>query len=326
MGAESHFKISIAMATFNGDEYLQEQLDSFVCQGRLPDEVVVCDDGSTDNTLKILEAFNKASPFDVIVIKNSQNLGYTKNFEKALSLCSGQLIFLSDQDDVWFPTKIATVEQAFLENPDKLLIIHDGELVDETLVSHGATKRGQIIAGYGSDDSFITGALTAVRQDFLTYALPIPDGIVGHDGWLYNIAQLLGQRLVLHQSLQYIRRHTSNTSAWVASSVKPINRLSVAKSQFSTALANSYQDRLLYNSALIERLHLIGDLAEEKISKGLIRQWDECLHRERKAILNREELISRNFVQRKIMALRMLACGDYDHFNGLKSFMRDLIR
>lgn len=314
------------MATFNGGEYLQEQLDSFVCQERLPDELVVCDDGSADNTLEIVDAFKDTAPFDVVIIKNGHNLGYTKNFEKALSLCTGQLILLADQDDIWFPTKIGAIEQAFLGNPDKLLVIHDGALVDEAHVSHGATKRGQVVAGYGSDDSFITGALTAVRSGFLTYALPIPDGIVGHDGWLHNLARLLGKRLILNQSLQYIRRHTSNTSAWVASSVKPIDRFSVAKSQFSTTPATSYVDRLLYNSALIERLRLIGELPEGVVFKDLLRQADERLRTERKAIINRNKLVSRGFVQRKTMAVRMLASGDYAHFNGLKSFMRDLLR
>jgi glycosyltransferase involved in cell wall biosynthesis len=150
-------KISIAMATFNGAKYLGEQLETFISQERTPEELVVCDDSSTDATLSILEEFKCRAPFEVIVVKNDQNLGFTKNFEKALSICTGDLIFLSDQDDYWFPNKVSAVEKAFLENPDKSLVIHNGELADGNLVSHGMTKLGQIVAGYGSNDSFITG-------------------------------------------------------------------------------------------------------------------------------------------------------------------------
>ena len=319
-------KISIAMATFNGGKYLQKQLDTFVCQERLPDELVVCDDGSTDSTLKILEIFKDSAPFEVVIIKNDLTLGYTKNFEKALSACTGDLIFLSDQDDVWFPAKIAVIEQALLENPDKFLIIHDGMLVDETLVSYGATKRGQVVAGYGSDDSLITGALTAVQRKFLPFALPIPDAVVGHDGWLHNLSRIMGKRFVLNQSLQLIRRHTSNTSAWVASSVEPIDRFKVTKNQFLTTPATSYQDRLLYNTALIKRLDLIGEMPGDAVFKDLIAKKHVELCNERKVLISRQELLSQGFIERRMTAFRMLAFGDYKYFNGLKSFIRDMLR
>lgn len=326
MFTSARFKISIAMATFNGGKYLQNQLDTFVCQERLPDELVVCDDGSTDSTLKILEIFKDSAPFEVLIIKNDLTLGYTKNFEKALSACTGDLIFLADQDDVWFPAKIAVIEQALLEKPDKFLIIHDGVLVDEALVSYGATKRGQVVAGYGNDDSFITGALTVVQRKFLSFLLPIPDGINGHDGWLHNIARLLGKRFVLNQSLQYIRRHTSNTSSWIASSLQPINIISVAKSQLSTMPATSYQDRLLYNAELIKRLSSIGEMPDGVVFRDLISQRHAELQIERKSIIRREKLLSQGFFNRKVMAFRMLVICDYKYFNGLKSFLRDFTR
>ncbi|MFT6754528.1 MAG: glycosyltransferase involved in cell wall biosynthesis, partial [Candidatus Azotimanducaceae bacterium] len=123
-------KISIALTTYNGAAYLQAQLNSYLVQERLPDELVVCDDVSTDETVTILEAFKKTAPFQVRVIINELNLGFTKNFEKALLNCSGDLVFLSDQDDVWYPEKILVVVKAFLLNPDKYLLIHDGDLVD----------------------------------------------------------------------------------------------------------------------------------------------------------------------------------------------------
>src|SRR5215217_2190591 len=100
-------RISIAMATYNGAGYLQEQLESFLSQTRQPDELIVCDDGSGDATLDILERFRQSVPFAVQIHRNETRLGFTKNFEKALLKCSGDLVFLSDQDDVWFAPKVA---------------------------------------------------------------------------------------------------------------------------------------------------------------------------------------------------------------------------
>ena len=314
------------MATYNGAKFILAQLQAFSQQIRLPDELVICDDCSTDDTLAIVESFRNNAQFEIVVIRNSSNLGYTKNFEKALYNCTGDLIFLSDQDDVWFPNKVSIIEQAMLENTDKFLVIHDGELVDENLLSHGATKKGQIVAGYGSDDSFITGALTAVRREFLAYALPIPSGIVGHDGWLHNLSRLLGKRMVLDCTLQKIRRHTDNTSAWVASSVEPIGRLAVARSQFATKAAVSYQDRLCYNAALIERLRVVERISENFGTAECLRRGYDHLYSERRAIADRENLLKRGIVSRKIAALRMLFLGEYVHFNGFASFLRDLVR
>ena len=99
-------RISLAMTTYNGEDYLEEQLESFLRQTRIPNELIVCDDGSRDSTLNILEAFQLKAPFPVMINRNVENLGYTKNFENALSKCSGELIFLSDQDDIWEANKV----------------------------------------------------------------------------------------------------------------------------------------------------------------------------------------------------------------------------
>ena len=184
-------KISIAMAAYNGEKYLRAQLESFLLQSRLPDELIVCDDGSTDATLEILELFRQKAPFNVYIFRNKINLGFTKNFEKSIMKCSGDLIFFSDQDDIWFNNKVEVIEKACVSNPEKLLLIHDGKLVDENLNWYGTTKLGQVVSGYGRTDALVMGGLTAVRKKFILLALPMPVGVVGHDVWLHNIAQLL---------------------------------------------------------------------------------------------------------------------------------------
>ena len=121
--------ISIALCTYHGERFLQEQLDSFLQQTRLPDELVVCDDGSTDLTVPILEAFGVQAPFPVRLSINSQNLGFTKNFEKAISLCRGEIIAMSDQDDVWLPEKLEKFEQVFVNRPQLGYVFCNAQVV-----------------------------------------------------------------------------------------------------------------------------------------------------------------------------------------------------
>src|SRR5690242_1846918 len=99
-------RISVAMCTFNGARFLPEQLESITAQTRLPDELVICDDRSADESLEIIRAFLDRPPFTVRLEINERNLGSTKNFEKAIGLCQGEIIALADQDDVWFPQKL----------------------------------------------------------------------------------------------------------------------------------------------------------------------------------------------------------------------------
>jgi glycosyltransferase involved in cell wall biosynthesis len=313
------------MATYNGAKHIQEQLDSFLEQTRIPDELVVCDDGSTDDTLDILERFHVKAPFDVKIYRNEINLGFTKNFEQALLKCSGDLLFLSDQDDLWFNNKLSEVERVFLANATKLLVVSDGNLVDENLNWHGVTALSQVLSGYGSSDALVVGALTAMRKEYLSFALPVPEGLVGHDIWLHNLARHLDTRFIIDHSLQSIRRHSSNTSNWVASSVTKINRYDVFKSQLKTVVSDGYEDRILINQSTSERLYLISEKVDY-FSKDILDSSQAYLELERLALEFRNRIPSANFIQRKAIALLMLLRGDYRFFNGYKSFFRDMAR
>ena len=118
-------KLSVAMATYNGEAFLRAQLQSLLSQTRLPDEVVVCDDCSRDATMEILEAFALEAPFDVLIARNEQTRGFVRSFEQALGQCSGGGILLSDQDDVWSPDKLSVIEKVFAEDPRVMVFIHD---------------------------------------------------------------------------------------------------------------------------------------------------------------------------------------------------------
>ena len=126
-------QVSIAMAVYNGAHFIEEQLDSFLRQARLPDELVVSDNASTDHTVQIVREFASHAPFPVRLCINGRNVGVTKNFEHAIEQSSGDLIFLSDCDDVWHPEKIAVMEQLLANDHNIVIALCDGEIVDEGL-------------------------------------------------------------------------------------------------------------------------------------------------------------------------------------------------
>src|SRR5215217_714545 len=105
-------KFSVAMCTYNGARFVAEQLASIAAQTRPPDELVVCDDRSTDATIAYVREFARTAPFPVRIFENEKNVGSTKNFERALELCEGDFIAFGDQDDVWLPEKLRKLEDA----------------------------------------------------------------------------------------------------------------------------------------------------------------------------------------------------------------------
>ena len=125
-GDGTSITISIAMATYNGDRYIGEQLDSLARQKLLPLELVVTDDGSSDGTLDILKAFSEGAPFPVRIFRNTTRLGYEENFLKAASLCNGDVIAFCDQDDIWMDRKLEVCAPMFAD-PSIVGVLHTGQ-------------------------------------------------------------------------------------------------------------------------------------------------------------------------------------------------------
>lgn len=121
--------ISVAMCTYNGSRYLTAQLSSLLRQLRPPDEVVICDDGSTDNTAALLLEFSQTAPFPVKLFRNERNLGYSRNFAQAISCCTGDIVALSDQDDIWYPQKLRRIVELFAADPRVGGVFSDGDLI-----------------------------------------------------------------------------------------------------------------------------------------------------------------------------------------------------
>ncbi len=217
--------ISVALCTYNGAAFLPAQWDSLCRQTRLPDEVVICDDGSTDKTLTTLATLANDAPFRVRINPNATQLGYTKNFEQSLSLCTGDLIFLCDQDDAWLPEKISTMV-AFMEaHPTLEMAFCNAQLADEHLnplpgtfwekVRFDAAARQRWQAGNAMDvllaGNRVMGCASVVRRRLLTKALPIPAEVPGYiyDGWLALVAAGTNSIQFIDQSLQLYRTHPS---------------------------------------------------------------------------------------------------------------------
>ena len=123
--------ISVALCTYNGALFINQQLESIVNQTHPVDEIVVCDDRSTDDTVKIIESFASQHPSIIVrLIINDNVLGVRMNFEKALNTCNGDIKFLSDQDDIWFPNKVETIVEYFQTNTDKSVVFSNANLIN----------------------------------------------------------------------------------------------------------------------------------------------------------------------------------------------------
>lgn len=127
----NRLSIAVAMCTCNGSRYVREQLQSIARQTTAADELVVCDDGSTDQTAPMVEEFAAGSPIRLRLARNPIALGCTRNFEQAIRLCSSQIIVLADQDDIWKPNKLAAIARAFADQPGAGYVFSDADIVDE---------------------------------------------------------------------------------------------------------------------------------------------------------------------------------------------------
>ena len=165
-------RVSIAMATCEGGRYLREQLDSLARQTRLPDELVISDDQSTDGTVDIARGFAAQASFEVRIEVNPRRIGVTGNFDHALSLCTGDIVLLSDQDDVWFPSKVEAILDIARGSSAACWMV-DALLADASLATTGARKMEQIRAARLPDSAMVMGCCAGFRRDLLDLLLPL---------------------------------------------------------------------------------------------------------------------------------------------------------
>lgn len=214
------------MATCNGSRFIRAQLESILPQLGSGDELIVSDDASTDDTLEIVRSFNDPR---IRLLTGNEFRSPVRNFEHALCNASGQIVVLSDQDDVWLPGRLDLVREHLGRHIDQVfLVMMDGEIVD----AQGACLEQSIFAANHAGrgilkniyDNTYTGCCLAFTRPLLEIALPFPHRIPMHDMWLGLLAEIFGQvEFVPAKTIQY-RRHGSNTSFSSSSVYKQVMR------------------------------------------------------------------------------------------------------
>ena len=205
--------VSIAICVYNGERFLREQLESLVQQTYPNIEIIAVDDCSTDSSVKILEEFAGKYPF-IKIFRNGQNLGYVKNFEKALTLCTGDFIALSDQDDIWDLDKIKLQAENIHDN---LLIYHDSLFIDES-GKDMHKKMSDVLHLYRGNQpetfllsNCVSGHSCFFKRELLPEILPFhPDQF--HDHWIAYVATNLGSIDFISQCLVSYRQHTTSST------------------------------------------------------------------------------------------------------------------
>lgn len=315
------------MATYNGAPYIREQLDSFARQARLPDELVVCDDGSSDGTLSIVEQFSREAPFVVRICRNESRLGYVRNFERAIGLCTGEIIFLSDQDDVWFPEKLRRVEAWSHEHPKALLFMNDAEIVLADGTPTGLTKLEQTRALGLSDDYFVMGCCMAIRATALPLFMPLLENVPSHDSWISQVAVWLGAKKSFPLVLQSYRRHGANASASVSSSLRKLGQLDLVIDLHGKDSLAPCLERIERLDQFESRLHRLGDQVLQPLGlDGVLAAGFDRLAQERRALMARANVLGRSGWRRFGPATLLFLRGQYRFFTGWKSYVKDLIR
>lgn len=226
--------ISICMATYNGANFIIDQLDSVISQLNKNDEIIIVDDCSNDNTVKIIqEAYGER----VNICINNNNIGAIKSFEKAISKASGDIIFLCDQDDIWFNNKVEIVLKNF-NSINTWIVVHDAYVLNGDLkkindswnIYNGNNKQG--IFKNIIKNSF-TGACMAFRKELLKEILPFPKEIEMHDQWIALVCMLNKKNIsYINKPLMNYIRHGNN-----ATGIKKRSTLTILKGRLNTIKA-----------------------------------------------------------------------------------------
>lgn len=324
--------VSVALCTYNGATYLAEQLGSILNQTMPPGQIVVSDDGSTDASLAIAEQVvaewrdgHPGITLDLIVLTNPTALGVTANFEQALAACTGDLIALCDQDDVWLPERLERMMAEFDRRAGLLLLHAEARLVDAAGAPLGLTllqtlgvseaDRAAVHEGRAIDAllrrNIVTGATMMVRRELVTEAIPFPAAWV-HDEWLAMVAAATGLVDLLEEPLTDYRQHGNN-------------QIGVTTLDASGKLGRLRASRTARNARLLARAEVLQQRAEgfEPAASAVVMALvDAKLDHERM-----RSALSPHRALRVAPIVRAWRRGDYTRFGlGLQDVLRDLVQ
>lgn len=207
-------KISVALAYYRGEQYIEEQLESILPQLSLTDEVVISVDDITESGKKLLRALQDGD--DRIRIIRGPGQGVVRNFDRAIRACRGDIVFLSDQDDIWADDKVSKVLKAF-EDPEVKAVLHDAQIIDESgklrhepsLFAFRKSKPG--LLKNLLRNSYV-GCCMAFRRDLIPLICPIPKEMYMHDFWIGLAAEKTGKVALIREPLLFYRRHSANVT------------------------------------------------------------------------------------------------------------------
>ncbi len=205
--------ISVVLAAYNGEKYIEEQINSILMQLSVIDELLISDDGSVDETISIVH--NIMQRDDRVKLLKGPHKGFVRNFEHAISHCRGDIIFFSDQDDIWLENKVCTIMKCFEQNADISCIRHNAIVIDTVgnvlIESYNKFRKSNV--GYIRNiiKNTFTGCCMAMRSDWVNKLLPIPEGIF-HDVWLGCLSCYFNKAVVIEDKLIKWRRHENNVT------------------------------------------------------------------------------------------------------------------
>ncbi|RSU07884.1 alpha-L-Rha alpha-1,3-L-rhamnosyltransferase [Vagococcus entomophilus] len=207
-------RISVCMATYNGEDYVDQQIKSILPQLSKGDELIISDDGSSDATLRIIKRIQQVEP-GIKLIKNVGS-GVIQNFETAIKYAQNELIFLADQDDIWHPEKVEIMKNYFEDYPDKQVLMSDLIVMDasgnEIMPSYYQFRKCKTGFLKNLFRSSYIGCAMVFRSEFKKEILPIPKTVPMHDMWIGLLADKKHQVLMIPEKLVFYRRHEKNVS------------------------------------------------------------------------------------------------------------------
>lgn len=320
-------RISVAMATYNGQRFLGEQLDSLLVQTVLPAELVVSDDGSDDDTIRIIQEFARRAPFPVRILEKDERLGFSDNFLHCAAACDSELVAFCDQDDVWLPKKLE-MGLARLQADDSLLSLHRLTMTDGALQPTGLWTQGiegdAVFAaceldpytnGWGNTMMFRRALVTAIARERRPRQPDRPERPLSHDTWIYVLAAALGRTSHIAAPLILYRQHGSNTMG-----IQRPGVLGKIKARLTLSMGQ-LRERMVFYNAMIE---LFSALAQEPESPfaAAAAQAAACYTARWKPLADRLEIYYGASLGRRLRAYRALP---RQAGRGAKSVAKDMV-
>jgi len=239
--------ISIALCTYNGENYLRQQLDSLIAQSYTNLEIVIIDDCSSDNTFNILKAYKKEyKNKNIHIFQNKDNIGFNQNFEKCLTKCSGEYICICDQDDIWQIDKVKKLYHVLKNSGgNSLMAYSDSEFIDPKGNSLNITISQKSGIEFEIIDSplklifanWVSGHAMLFSKDLLKYGLPIPNGIF-YDWWLAFIAASIAEVVVIDEVLVKHRQHDQSVINKISNKKKSNSKKKIKKEKYQELIKN----------------------------------------------------------------------------------------